>query len=163
LDRIWAPWRIKYVQNDKKNEGDCVFCRIYKEKEDRKNYVIKRSSHCFSVLNLFPYNNGHLMVVANRHLSSLEQLQQKELLDFFLQAKELTSLLKRAMKPAGFNVGINIGDEAGAGVADHLHLHVVPRWAGDTNFMPAISKTKVIPQGLDDTYQQLIKCLQEKK
>jgi ATP adenylyltransferase len=103
------------------------------------------------------------MVVANRHLSSLEQLQQKELLDFFLQAKELTSLLKRAMKPAGFNVGINIGDEAGAGVADHLHLHVVPRWAGDTNFMPAISKTKVIPQGLDDTYQQLIKCLQEKK
>jgi ATP adenylyltransferase len=161
LNRIWAPWRIGYIEQKKKR--GCIFCSVYREKKDKKNFIIFRSFHSFVMLNTFPYNNGHLMVISNRHVSSLELLKESEILDMNRSVIKAISVLKKVLRPQGFNIGINIGKFAGAGVEKHIHIHIVPRWIGDTNFMPVLSNTKVIPQSLKDLYQKLEKCLQEKK
>lgn len=162
LSKLWAPWRMDYIIRDKSKE--CVFCQIQKSTNDKKNLVIYRSDHCYIVLNKFPYNNGHLLVVTNRHVDDIEKLKDKEFIDFMKVAKDVAvPLLRCAINAEGFNIGINMGKAAGAGIAAHLHMHIVPRWQGDTNFMPVIADTKVISQSLKNLYTKLDKCLRKKK
>ncbi|MFH1338683.1 MAG: HIT domain-containing protein [Candidatus Omnitrophota bacterium] len=155
MNRIWAPWRIGYIKNAGRKSSGCLFCRSLKSK--RKNYIIARNKYSFAMLNVFPYNNGHVMISPKRHVKKLEALNGKEIADVFGMLKQIIRLLNRVLKPAGFNIGINIGKCGGAGIPDHLHLHVVPRWEADTNFMPVLSDTKVISQSLDDLYNELKK------
>lgn len=153
MNRIWAPWRIKYLHQEKIKS--CVFCKIFREKNDAKNRIILRTQYCFAVLNTFPYNNGHTMIVANRHVKSLENLNDAELLEMNKTVIKTSRILKDILAPEGFNIGINIGKFAGAGIDKHIHIHLVPRWAGDTNFMPIISGTKIISQSLDELYKKI--------
>lgn len=161
MNRIWAPWRLKYVQNIKK--GGCLFCRVQRSKNDSKNRVVFRSSHCFVILNTFPYNNGHLMIVPYRHIADPQKLSDAEVLDMNKTLNRMVTVLKKVLKPSGFNIGLNIGKYAGAGIEQHIHTHVVPRWIGDTNFMPVLSDARVIPQSLDALYRELRKHLKNKK
>jgi ATP adenylyltransferase len=161
LNRLWAPWRINYVT--RKNISGCIFCRILNKKNDKKNFVVLRSRGCFVVLNTFPYNNGHLMVVINRHVASLENLNNAEILDMNLTVIKMLKILKRVLKPEGFNIGINLGTVSGAGIDKHLHIHLVPRWKGDTNFMPIVSNTKIISQGLNDLYLKMKHVINQAK
>ena len=154
-ERLWTPWRMQYITSDKTGKG-CVFCDLPAENNDRDNLIVARSDHSFIILNAYPYTSGHLVVVPFRHVPSLEELDEHTLLDLSLLTNRATAALRRVMKPAGFNIGANIGKAAGAGIADHFHLHVVPRWVGDSNFMPAIADTRLLPQMLLDTYDELI-------
>jgi len=144
---------MEYI-NQKKQKG-CIFCQAFKEKKDKQNFILLRSRYCFAILNTYPYNNGHVMIVPNRHLKSMESLNDAELLDMNKTLIKMKSKLKKVLNPKGFNIGINIGTVAGAGIANHLHAHIVPRWAGDVNFMPIISNTKVISQSLKELYKKL--------
>ncbi len=153
MENIWAPWRMEYISMEKP-EG-CLFCQKVKENRDVSNYIIYRGERNFVILNLYPYNPGHLMVAPFRHVASLEGLTKEELSEHFEVVIKSTKAIAEALNPSGFNIGINMGKVAGAGVVDHIHTHIVPRWTGDTNFMPVISNTKVIPQALDSTYQKL--------
>jgi len=151
MDRLWAPWRVNYIRG-KKKQG-CIFCpRKSKKPED---YVIFKTTHALARLNIFPYNNGHMMVSPLRHVNRLEQLKDEEALDLFRAVKEAQRLLDKVLQPQGYNLGINMGRVAGAGITGHLHIHIVPRWVGDTNFMPAVFNTKIISQSLDELYNQL--------
>jgi ATP adenylyltransferase len=161
MKRLWAPWRIKYIQEVNKNKK-CIFCKAYKGRKDRRNLLLLRTSYSLAILNIFPYNNGHIMVAPKKHISDLDGLREDELLDLMVVVKKMIKLLKKLLKPEGFNIGINIGKEAGAGIADHLHIHIVPRWLGDTNFMPVCSDTKVISQSLSELYIKIKKYLKEK-
>ncbi|MCM8774362.1 MAG: HIT domain-containing protein [Candidatus Omnitrophica bacterium] len=154
MDRLWAPWRIDYVT--KKNKGNCIFCKAYRDNKDKDNLIFYRSKYCFALLNLFPYNNGHTMIVPNRHVGEPDKLRDEEFLDIIHTKIKVLSILKKVLKPNGFNIGINIGKDAGAGIKNHLHIHIVPRWAGDTNFMPVIFNTKIISQSLEELYKKLI-------
>jgi ATP adenylyltransferase len=156
MERLWAPWRFKYVQ--KKNKG-CIFCQANKSKQDKKNYVIYRSKFSFAIFNIFPYTNGHLMIAPYRHIKDLNKLKDDELLDLLKVLKILKINLDKILKPSGYNIGINIGKIAGAGVDKHLHIHIVPRWQGDVNFMPIFSNTKIISQSLNHLYNKLKKIL----
>ncbi|MBL7130868.1 MAG: HIT domain-containing protein [Candidatus Omnitrophica bacterium] len=151
-DILWAPWRIKYIKSAKRQKG-CFFCQALKSKG--KNYIIFRNKYSFAILNIFPYNNGHIMVSPKRHIKDLRQLKKHEVTDLFDSLKETLASLDRVLKPEGYNIGINSGRAGGAGVLSHLHIHIVPRWSGDTNFMPLISGTKVIAQSLDELYRDL--------
>ncbi|MFH1622425.1 MAG: HIT domain-containing protein [Candidatus Omnitrophota bacterium] len=156
MNKIWAPWRIKYIQNNKKIKK-CVLCFAFKNKRlDKNNFVILRGKHSFSLLNIYPYNNGHFMICPNRHVKKLEQLNSNEILDLFEVIKKTKRLTHKVLKPEGYNMGINLGKISGAGIDNHLHLHVVPRWKGDTNFMPIIANTKIISQSLKALYEELI-------
>jgi ATP adenylyltransferase len=156
MKRLWAPWRLQYVTGDKP-EG-CVFCQKPLEGNDRAAYILYRGTHAYVILNAFPYNNGHLMVVPFAHTSALEDLPPQTTHEMMDLGQLACRVLKTAMNPNGINVGFNLGAAAGAGIADHLHMHVVPRWSGDTNFMPVVADVRVIPQSLDDTYQLLTKA-----
>ncbi len=159
MKNLWAPWRMKYIKSlSKKNEG-CIFCNALRSSDDKKNYVLHRSENSFIILNIFPYNTGHLMVVPNKHTSNLADLDDDELLDLMKMTKLALRILKEEYNPDGFNIGANIGRVAGAGIEEHFHIHIVPRWNGDTNFMPVIAETKVIPESLDETYERLYKRL----
>ena len=158
MNRLWAPWRIGYIKSMKKEKG-CLFCRLFKEKKDRKNYVLLRSRHSFCLLNLYPYNNGHLMVAPAKHVASLELLDDDELCDLMAMVKKMKILLDRVLKPQGYNIGLNIGRSAGAGFDRHIHVHIVPRWPGDINFMTTVSSTRIISQSLDALYKELVKNL----
>lgn len=153
MEHIWAPWRKEYIQQGTP-EG-CIFCDKPRGSDDKKNHIIARAETCFSMLNLFPYNSGHLMVAPFRHVASLDDLEIDQLTGLSVLLRDSIALLKRTLDPDGFNVGINLGRVAGAGVVDHIHIHLVPRWNGDTNFMPVTAGTKVIPQSLDDMYDIL--------
>jgi len=153
MRRLWAPWRMDYIVSEKKE--NCIFCRAWQEKRDKVNYVVFRGKNCLAMLNIFPYNNGHLMVAPYRHLSEIENLGNEETRELMTTSQLMVRLLKKVMKPEGFNIGINLGRAGGAGIVNHLHLHIVPRWDGDTNYMPVISETKVISQALEQTYRQL--------
>lgn len=153
MDKLWAPWRIKYVSRGK-TKG-CIFCKAFKKKNDKKNFVVYRSKYSFAILNTFPYNNGHVMIVSNKHVASLEKLNDEEIVDMNKVLKIMIAKLKKTIKPAGFNVGINLGKVSGAGIDKHLHMHLVPRWLGDTNFMPIISNTKIISQSLTELYKRI--------
>jgi ATP adenylyltransferase len=143
---LWAPWRIEYIQRPGKDE--CIFCSAAQGGE-HSWAVIDRGKGCFTMLNAYPYASGHVMVAPYRHLGGLQELANEELLDLLHLARRAIAAQTEAMSPDGFNVGLNLGAVAGAGIADHLHLHVVPRWEGDTNFMPVIAGTRVLPQALE--------------
>ncbi len=153
---LWAPWRIKYILG--KKEG-CIFCDKVKENKDRENYILLRGKNAFVILNTFPYNNGHLMVAPYKHVPDLDGLEESELAELMRLVKTCTQILKKTLNPEGFNIGANLGKVAGAGVEGHIHIHIVPRWEGDTSFISTVGDTKIIPESLDDTYGKLLAAL----
>ena len=155
MDKMWAPWRAKYITKILKVNKGCVFCNIAKEKKDKKNYIFIRKAYSYAVLNIYPYNNGHSLVLPFRHVDDLRKLKSEERKDLFDLLDTVTALLEKVLKPAGFNIGINLGRAAGAGFPGHVHIHVVPRWPGDVNFMPVLSDTRVVSQSLKILYEKL--------
>ncbi len=155
MDKIWTPWRKQYLEQ--KMDKNCIFCEGPKKKHDRSSYIIKKSKYSFVMLNLYPYNNGHLIIAPYRHVSDLDRLEENELLDLMQLVIQSKKLIGKTLKPDGYNLGINIGKIAGAGFEGHIHIHLVPRWSGDTNFMPIISNTKVISQSLESLFKSLKK------
>ena len=156
MNHLFATWRMNYIAAPR-HEG-CIFCDFPAEERDRERYIIHRGAACFVILNVYPYNPGHMMVAPYRHTNLYETLTSDEHAEMSRLAAEAICTLKRAMAPDGFNTGMNLGKTAGAGFADHLHLHVVPRWNGDGNFMPVIADTRVLPESLDATYNKLKEC-----
>ncbi len=153
MKQLWAPWRMEYILGDKP-EG-CFLCDIIADDKDRGNLLLKRGMTCAVVMNRYPYNGGHLMVLPFRHLAGVSDLSSDEKVELMDLIDEAITVLKRVISPDGFNVGINLGKAAGAGLEDHLHTHIVPRWEGDTNFMPVLSDTRVVPLALLDLWDQL--------
>ena len=153
---MWAPWRMSYVGADRaeRNPG-CVFCDLPAQEDDRAVYILHRGRLAYVIMNRYPYNNGHLMVVPYAHAPSLTDLPVEAAAEMVELTRRSQEVVQAAMRPQGFNVGMNQGRAAGAGIEEHLHLHLVPRWIGDTNFMPAIGDTRVMPQHLDETYELL--------
>jgi len=154
MERLWAPWRMEYIQNEIGGEG-CFLCESHKDDKDRQNLVLWRSEHCFSMLNRWPYNNGHLLVAPREHVADFADLPDEVLLDQMKLLSRCKKNLEKILEPDGYNVGLNLGRAAGAGVEDHVHWHVVPRWNGDSNFMPVLGATKVIPQSLGELWDLL--------
>ena len=161
MERLWAPWRGEYVSGLRgdEEEAGCLFCELQKQ-DDEEALILARNEHSFAVLNRYPYNSGHLMVAPLRHVGELEDVKDDESLDMQRLLQRCIRALKEAMEPEGFNLGMNLGRVAGAGVPDHLHWHVVPRWNGATNFMPTIAETKVLPEGLVATRKKVSAALQ---
>ena len=155
MKRLWAPWRTVYI-NEVQSKG-CIFCRGHKARHDRKSLILHRGEEGFIILNRFPYSNGHLMIAPYRHVGEISELTRDEVFEMFDLLNRAIGAIKKTMRPQAFNVGLNLGRVAGAGVEDHIHIHVVPRWSGDTNFMPVLCQTKVISEALDCTYQKLKK------
>jgi ATP adenylyltransferase len=151
--RLWAPWRLEYIKGPK--DGECIFCAAEQLADDESAYIVHRGEHCFVILNAFPYNNGHVMVAPYAHQASIEGLDEATLTEMMLLAQRSIGVLRDEYGPEGFNIGINQGKIAGAGVEDHAHLHVVPRWGADTNFMPVVGGTRVLPQVLSDSWKAL--------
>lgn len=156
MDKIFAPWRGRFVLSKIKYKG-CIFCIKQKEKQDKKNYVVYRGKMCFIILNIYPYNPSHLMIAPYRHIGNFEDLQDNEMLEIMQLTKSSIKILKKEISPDGFNLGYNLGKVAGAGISEHIHLHIVPRFLGDTNFLPIIGETKIISISLDETYKRLRK------
>jgi ATP adenylyltransferase len=159
MERLWRPWRIDYVRNIEniRDEG-CIFCTKPGCKDDGETLILHRGETAFIIMNLYPYNTGHVMVTPYRHVGDLEQLEEAEMREIM----DLTALsikaIKREMQPQGFNLGINLGKAAGAGFDEHIHMHIVPRWQGDTNFMPVVAESKVMPETVAGTYGRLLKA-----
>jgi ATP adenylyltransferase len=160
MKRLWAPWRLGYVTQQEKTKG-CIFCAKPQVGDDRANHIVRRGRDAYVMLNTYPYNNGHVMIAPFAHVSSLEDLPPATLHEMMDLSQDCIRAFKLSFSPEGFNLGFNLGAAAGAGIKDHLHLHLVPRWSGDTNFMPVIADVRVIPQSLDDTRDQLAKALKE--
>ena len=157
MKRIWAPWRMEYILKSRKK--GCFLCDICRDSKDKQNFVLKRGKSVFLLLNKYPYNNGHLMVAPYKHADNLESLNVEEMSEMMQIASIACKALRKSLHPDGFNLGLNIGTAAGAGLKDHIHLHIVPRWEGDTNFMPVLGEVKIIPQPLDELWQQLKNAL----
>jgi len=157
MENLWTPWRFHYIKSADAAEG-CVFCRIIESpaERDAENLVVHRDSRSFLVLNRYPYTSGHLMVVANRHIRSLTEAEPAELEEIMKLARRAEGILSEIYHPEGFNIGINIGKCAGAGVEGHLHLHLIPRWIGDSNFAATAGQTRIIPELLETTYQKVL-------
>jgi len=153
MKALYAPWRMDFIFG--KKEKGCVFCNRVKRSSDKKDFILHRGRWSFVILNKFPYNNGHLMVVPNRHIASLGSLKKQERGEIFEFLQKSERVIQKALKAQGFNVGLNLGKAAGAGIDDHLHFHLVPRWFADTNFWPVISETKSMPEHLAKTYDRL--------
>ncbi len=153
MDQLWAPWRMEYIERP--SETGCILCQKPGEQNDEANLILYRGQSNFIILNAFPYNPGHLMIAPYRHTANLQDLSEDEAKEHFDIVRKGITLLTRILKPAGFNVGMNIGKIAGAGIEEHLHTHIVPRWQGDANFMPVLSNTKVISEALAATYKKL--------
>jgi ATP adenylyltransferase len=161
MKQVWAPWRMEYISG--KRRKTCFLCEIGRENRDEENLVLLRGTHCFIVMNLYPYTNGHLLVAPLRHLADFSGLNDEARLEMLKFCEKGMEALKKAHKAQGFNVGLNLGKAAGAGLEDHLHWHIVPRWVGDTNFMPVLGEVKVISQHLKDTYNTLKSVLNARK
>ena len=155
MERLWAPWRIRYIEKAKEEKG-CFLCDLPRQNKDAANYILYRGRLNFVILNSYPYNAGHLMVAPYRHVAGLDELTAAERSDHIEVIVRAIKVLKEVFKPEGFNTGVNMGRIAGAGVDKHIHSHVVPRWQGDSNFMPLLADTKVINEALEETYQKLI-------
>ncbi len=152
---IWSPWRMKYIENTKNKTG-CVFCEALSQVDGPENLIIARGSKSFVILNRYPYTSGHLMVVPQVHRSSLGDLDPVTRSEIMELTNQATQVLEAIYHPQGFNLGMNIGEAAGAGITEHIHLHVVPRWGGDTNFMSSLAETRVLPESLEDTYHRVM-------
>lgn len=163
VDRLWAAWRMKYIQEDLKSAKECLFCRAINSSSDKELLVLHRGRTSVIMLNAYPYNPGHLMVAPNRHMSTMGELTPDERAEMMELAALCEKILGMVYHPQGLNVGLNLGHCAGAGVPDHLHLHLVPRWVGDTNFMPVFGETRVLPEELDTTYERLHEALKSTK
>ena len=164
MDKLWSPWRSKYIQSFKpgsEKEDRCLFCRIAEEKKDKENYLLYRNKNSFIIMNLYPYNNGHLMIVPYSHVSSLKELNEDTRLECMNMVNLGCEMLEKSLYPHGFNIGANIGRVAGAGIDEHVHFHIVPRWNGDTNFMPVLNEVKLISEFMEETYSKLKKALDE--
>jgi len=155
MDSLHAPWRIDYILAPKSPSAESLFSRIAGSSDDEANYVIVRDRTCYALLNTYPYTGGHLMIVPYKQTADLNDLTEEEMSDLFKLTRRCQNALKQVMHPDGFNVGLNIGKVAGAGIVEHLHLHIVPRWQGDTNFMPVLAGTTVVPQALKELAAQL--------
>ena len=153
MKHLWAPWRIEYIRQEP--EKGCIFCNRFQRKTDRRDLVLYRGPRVLVMMNRFPYNSGHLLISPVEHTGDLTALPVKTQAALFAMLQECARVLEETMAPEGFNLGMNLGRVAGAGVADHLHFHLVPRWNGDTNFMPALAEVKVVPEHLDQTYLKL--------
>jgi len=153
MQQMWTPWRMPYIRREQR--PGCIFCEMLDAEDDRGQLVLHRSELAFLVLNKYPYNNGHLMAVPYRHMDTVESLTPEETVDTMALVSLGIRALRLTSKPEGFNIGVNIGKIAGAGVLDHVHIHVVPRWGGDTNFMPVLADVRLIPQHLNETYDEL--------
>jgi len=155
LKRLWAPWRLDYVKSLRDADERCIFCVPPDESEDRARHIVVRRPNCIALLNRYPYNNGHLLVAPARHVATLVELGDDEMTALMRLLRDLVELLDQTLGPQGYNIGLNLGRAAGAGILEHLHFHLVPRWAGDTNFMPVTAGTKVIPESLDALWELL--------
>ncbi len=155
MDRLWTPWRFEYIRTADK-ETSCVFCRILNESCDQENLVLFRGEHSFILMNLYPYTSGHLLVAANRHISFLSDALPEELAEIIQLGRRCETVLGHEYHPHGYNMGFNLGRAAGAGVDRHLHMHVVPRWTGDSNFVSIVGETRTLPEELPNTYKRLL-------
>ena len=154
MKRLWSPWRMKFIQSQEANTT-CVFCRVQAQTNDLENLIVFRGRRAFVILNRYPYTSGHLLVVANAHQPSIEDLDNETRSEMMELATICMRVIRKVYQPEAFNLGANIGEAAGAGIADHVHLHVVPRWGGDTNFMSALAETRVLPEELSETYHRI--------
>ena len=154
MDHLWSPWRYRYVQGAR-GSSECIFCVEAAEDRDDENFIVYRARLNFVILNLFPYTSGHLMIAPYEHVATLEATADETLVEMMTLAKESQRQLGAIYHPHGFNIGMNIGEMAGAGIAGHIHMHVVPRWAGDANFMTTVGETRVLPEELPETYRKL--------
>jgi len=161
MKTLWAPWRIEYIENS--GDEECIFCAIPSEKKDSKNLLLERGELCFSLMNRYPYNNGHIMIAPYRHIDSIVLLTEEENTEMYKLLKRLICVMNELMNPQGYNIGFNMGKTAGAGFDGHIHMHIVPRWNGDTNFMPVIADTKVMPEYIEKTYKKILAGLKEIK
>lgn len=161
MENLWAPWRMAFIDPKTPQKPGCIFCTQPAENHDAQHYILYRGEYCFMMLNLYPYNNGHLMIAPFEHVGSITDLGAPTLAEMMDQAKLALQALRMTLHPEGFNMGINQGKVAGAGFADHVHYHIVPRWNGDTNFMPVVADIKVIPEHLDSVYNKLITAIKE--
>ena len=153
MKQLWAPWRIEFITQPKPSE--CILCLKPRENRDKENFILYRSRHCFVMMNIYPYNNGHLLISPYPHANTLEKMDGKVLADIMAVLKRSVKAVKQALSPEGINIGLNLGKVAGAGIENHLHLHVVPRWSGDTSFMAVMADVRVIPEHLKATYGKL--------
>ena len=161
-NKLWAPWRMEHIKRDLSNDKNkCVLCVDVNNLDDRKNLILHRGKFSFIIMNLYPYNNGHLMVCPYKHIASLSKLNEETLSEIMKLISKSSEILRKTLNAEGFNIGANIGSVGGAGIDDHLHFHLVPRWKGDTNFMPVVGNTKVIMSGLHDTYDELFSHFQK--
>ena len=154
MDHLFTPWRYAYVSTAEKSEG-CVFCNALKQNDDQKTMIVHRGRLCFIILNTFPYTSGHVMVVPYEHIDELRKLPPDAAQEMMELTQKLEGILREAYHPDGVNLGMNIGKAAGAGVAGHIHMHVLPRWVADANFMSVVGETRVVPEALEDTYKKL--------
>lgn len=155
MKRLWTPWRLPYILGEEERVKGCLFCQVAQIEQDRETYVLYRAEHCFVILNRYPYNNGHLMVVPYRHVPSLETLSSETAAQLIGLVQQSLGILRDVYQPDGFNMGVNEGQAAGAGIEEHIHFHIVPRWSGDSNYMSVIGDTRVIPELLEESFQQL--------
>jgi ATP adenylyltransferase len=154
MDHLWTPWRYSYIAKTVPSDG-CIFCTKAAENKDAENYILHRGKLNFILLNLFPYTNGHLMIAPYQHVAAMEETPEVTLAEMMRLTRRAETNLRTVYRPDGFNLGMNIGVSAGAGVADHIHMHVLPRWTGDANFMSTIGETRVLPEELPATYEKL--------
>jgi len=160
LERLWSPWRMAYIEQASKSK-ECIFCEKPRERRDRVNLILARGRLCFVMLNAYPYNSGHVMIAPYRHVGHPARLNDGEMYELFRLLKTFINVLDKTYSPSGYNIGMNVGRASGAGIPGHLHLHVVPRWVGDTNFMPVIAETKVLPEVLDQSYEKIFAALDD--
>ncbi|MGE4267067.1 MAG: HIT domain-containing protein [Deferribacterales bacterium] len=161
IKKLWAPWRMTYISKLGGKDEGCIFCSKPKQQNDKDNLILYRGKTAFIIMNLYPYNNGHCMVIPYKHTSDFTDLTDEEMLELMQLAKLTIKVFKKVFNPEGFNTGFNLGRAAGAGISQHIHLHVLPRWVGDTNFMPVIGETRVIGEHIFDTYDKLKKVFDE--
>ena len=165
MKQMWSPWRSQHIDElqDKKEDRKALFSRIAEEHDDDRNLVVHRGEHLYVVMNRFPYNNGHLLIVPYRQVESFDELNEDEQFETARLISSCIQWLREAVHAEGFNVGMNLGEAAGAGVPEHLHVHVIPRWSGDTNFMPTLADVKVVPEAMQDTYRKLKEAVAKAK
>ncbi len=154
MKQLWAPWRLAFIEQASHGSG-CIFCEIPALRQDEKSFILYRGRHAYVLMNIYPYNNGHLLIAPYRHIGALEELSEPVLLDMLRLVQRSIKAIRKAYAPDGFNVGVNQGKVAGAGIEHHIHLHIVPRWEADTNFMPLLGETRVLPQHLKSSYARL--------
>ncbi|MBV9174314.1 MAG: HIT domain-containing protein [Chloroflexi bacterium] len=164
MERLWTPWRREFIEgatsDEKASDGACFLCQVPADHDDARNLLLHRGEHVFTILNRYPYNTGHLMIAPYEHTGDFPNLDPTTASELIHESQRSVAILRQVYTPDAFNAGMNLGKSAGAGVPDHLHVHVVPRWSGDTNFMPVIAQTKVLPETLDQTYERLAPLFQ---